>query len=158
MKPKRGKGCRTGKRGREAAVRSGLGGQEFVPVDPGRDPAPPIMGLDAHNLGEATDMDVAGHRDFPRQRENKFNGRARFKLGVNHKIQPAEADVPRLALAFDIPIGSGRANRQRERHGETARGSALCRLCHCSPGRELPKFPHTVTLKKENRNGKQNYR
>ena len=79
----------------------GRGWKEFVAIDASGDASALVVRLYADDFREAADMHIAGEGNLPRQRENKFNRTSGFKIGVDQKIKPAEADVPRLALPFN---------------------------------------------------------
>jgi len=95
---------------RPGAENSSGSWQEFVAVDARGDSARPVVRLDTHDFCKASNVHIAGLRDFARQGENKFDGRTRRKLRFNQKVQAAETDVTRLSLLF-AAARLGRANR-----------------------------------------------
>ena len=116
------------------------GGKKFVAVDARSDASAAVVRLDSDDLREAADMHIAGHGNLSRQGKDKFDGTSRFKIGVDQKIEPAETDVPRLALPFDSAVRPAGPDFQRKRHRKSPRGSAFARICHNTPGSERSRF------------------
>ncbi len=98
--------------------KSNGGGKKLVPVDSGGNTLAPVVRLDAHDFGVASDVHIAGHCDLARQGENKLNTAARIVIRVNQKIEPAETDVPCLSLPLGA-VCSARPDSQRQRHGKS---------------------------------------
>jgi len=82
-------------------------------VNPGRNAAMSVEGFDADNLGEAADMNVAGHGDFLRKSEYQVERGAGFVARVDSEVEAAEAYVTSLPTSLRFPFGIRAADQQR---------------------------------------------
>ena len=62
---------------------------KFITVDASGNAAPSVMRFDAHNFGKASNVHIAGHDNFARQREDEFDLRSGSEIRLNQKIKAA---------------------------------------------------------------------
>ena len=55
---------------------SGGGGQKFITVDASGNAAASVMSFDTYNFRKASNVHIAGHGNFTRQREDEFDLRS----------------------------------------------------------------------------------
>jgi hypothetical protein len=66
--------------------RSGRGRKKFVVLNASRDALESIVGLNANNLREATDVHIPGLRYLARERQHNFHRSAGCEIGGNREI------------------------------------------------------------------------
>jgi hypothetical protein len=91
-------------RGKLQTAKSGGGscdGDELVALDFCGDADVAVgVGLDAHDLAAATDVNFGALRDLLRKSENEFDFSADFELRFGEEVKALIADVARLRAEF----------------------------------------------------------
>ena len=91
-----------------------------------------FRGFDAYNFPLASNVDVAGLRDFLRKRNYEIDLVANLEVRFRKKVQTLIAEIASLRLEF-VPLRFTGQNTQRKIHVETPRFTAFRSITHPIP-------------------------